>query len=101
MPGIYIFKVRYTISYTGCTYTSYFTSMVILEVKVEQGSDLRVEWSLERGAEQSSNLEVEWNLEQRKCEMGCPLTSMAFNTSVCNKCNRLFQGKHFSAHGSC
>ena len=68
----------------GCTYASYFTSMVTLEVKVEWSSDLRVEWSLEMGAEQSSDLkvgaewssdlEVEWNLEQQKCEMGCPLT---------------------------
>ena len=58
--------------------------MVTLEVKVEQSSNLRVEWSLEMGAEwssdsksraeQSSDLEVELNLEQQKCEMGCPLT---------------------------
>ena len=40
----------------GCMYMSYFTSTVTSEVKVEQSSDLR----------------VEWNLEQQKCEMGCP-----------------------------
>ena len=71
---------------SGCTYTSYFTSMVTLEVKAEQSSDLRVEWSSEMGAErssdsksgagQSSDLGVGWNLEQQKCEMGCPLTVM-------------------------
>ena len=65
-------------------YTSYFTSAVTLEVKVEQSSDLRVERSSEMGveqssdsksgAEQSSNLGVGWKLEQRKWEMGCPLT---------------------------
>ena len=70
----------------GCTHTSYFTSMVAPEVKVEWSSDLRAEWSLEMGAEwssnlksgveQSSDLEVEWNLEQWKCEMGCPLTEL-------------------------
>ena len=70
---------------SGCTYASYFTSAVTLEVKVEQSSDLRVERSLEMrvewssdsksGAGWSSNLGVGWNLEQWKCEMGCPLTS--------------------------
>ena len=49
--------------------------MVTLEVKVEQSSDLRVEWSSEMGVERSSNLKVGWNLEQRKCEMGHPLTA--------------------------
>ena len=58
----------------GCMYMSYFTSTVTPEVKVEQSSDLRVEWSLEMGTEQSSDLEVEWNLEQWECEMGHPLT---------------------------
>ena len=67
-------------------YTSYFTSTVTLEVKVEQSSDLRVEQSLEMGVERgsdlksgagrSSNLGVGWNLEQQKCEMGCPLTAL-------------------------
>ena len=47
----------------GCTYASCFTSMVTVEVKVEWGSDFRVEWSLEMGMEQSSDLEVEWDLE--------------------------------------
>ena len=69
----------------GCTYTSCFTSMVTLEVKVEWSSNLRVEQSLEMGAEwssdsksgaeRSSDLEAEWNLEQQKGEMGHPLTS--------------------------
>ena len=58
----------------GCMYTSYFTSMVTPEVKVEWSSNLRVEWSLEMGVERSSNLEAEWNLEQQKCEMGDPPT---------------------------
>ena len=58
--------LRRPLTDSGCTYTSYFTSMVTLEVKVEQ--------SLEMGAEWSSDLEVGWNLEQRKCEMGRPLT---------------------------
>ena len=72
------------LTYSGCMYTSYFTSTVTLEVKVEQSSDLRVEQSLEMGVERSSdlksgvgrssNLGVGWNLEQQKCEMGCPLT---------------------------
>ena len=54
----------------GCTYASYFTSAVTLEVKAE--------WSLEMGVERSSDLKVGWNLEQWKCEMGCPLTSPPF-----------------------
>ena len=69
---------------SGCTYASYFTSAVTLEVKVERSSDLRVEWSLEMGAEQSCDLEVGWNLEQWKCEMGCPLTYM-LNWIKCSK----------------
>ena len=59
---------------SGCTYTSYFTSAVTLEVKAEQSSNLRRGQSLEMGAEWSSDLEVGWNLEQWKCEMGHPLT---------------------------
>ena len=59
---------------SGCMYTSYFTSMVTVEVKVEQSSNLRAEWSLEMGVEWSSDLEVGWNLEQQRCEMGHPLT---------------------------
>ena len=69
---------------SGCMYASYFTSAVTPDVKAEQSSDLRVEWSSEMGAErsshlksrvgQSSDLGVGWNLEQQKCEMGCPLT---------------------------
>ena len=48
---------------SGCTYTSYFTSMVTLEVKAEQSSDLRVEWSSEMGAERSSDSKrrMEWS----------------------------------------
>ena len=49
---------------SGCTYVSYFTSMVTLEVKVEWSSYLRAEWSSDIGVEWSSDLEVEWNLEQ-------------------------------------
>ena len=81
---------------SGCTYTSYFTSTVTLEVKVEQSLEMGVEWSSDlksrvkqssdlksgaeqssnskSGAEQSSDLGVGWNLEQRKCGMGHPLT---------------------------
>ena len=80
----------------GCMYTSYFTSTVTLEVKVEQSSYLRAEQSSEMGAEQSpdsksrakwsSNLEVEWNLEQQKCEMGCPLTLTASLNQVFSFC---------------
>ena len=55
-------------------YASYFTSVVTLEVKVEQSSDFRVERSSEMGVEQSSDLGVGWKLEQQKWEMGCPLT---------------------------
>ena len=72
------------LTYPGWMYASYFTSMVTLEVKVEQSSSLRAERSSEMGVEQSSysksraewssNLEVEWNLEQWKCEIGHPLT---------------------------
>ena len=40
---------------SGCTYASYFTSTVTLEVKVERSSDLWAEWSLEMGVERSSN----------------------------------------------
>ena len=47
----------------GCTCMSYFTSMVTPEVKVEQSSNLRVEWSSEMGAEQGSDSKsgVEWS----------------------------------------
>ena len=55
---------------SGCTYASYFTSVVTLEVKAERSLEMGVEWS--------SDLEVGWNLEQRKCEMGHPLTSPPF-----------------------
>ena len=67
---------------SGCMYASYFTSVVTLEVKVEQSLEMGAERSLEMGAERSwemgaersSDLEVEWNLEQWKCDMGHPLT---------------------------
>ena len=55
-------------------YASYFTSVVTLEVKVEQSLEMGAERSWEMGAERSSDLEVEWNLEQWKCDMGHPLT---------------------------
>ena len=47
----------------GCMYMSYFTSMVTPDMKVEQSSGLRVEWSSEMGAEQSFDLKsrVEWS----------------------------------------
>ena len=53
-------------------YTSYFTSVVTLEVKAERSLEMGVEQSsnLKSGVEQSSDLEVGWNLEQQKCEMG-------------------------------
>ena len=70
---------------SGCTYTSYFTSAVTPEVKVERSSEMGVERSSEMGVEWSSDsksgvgwsssLGVGWNLEQQKCEMGCPLTT--------------------------
>ena len=69
-----------------CMYASYFTSVVTLEVKVEQSSDFRVERSSEMGVEQSSDLGVGWKLEQQKWEMGCPLThciSQQFHVWVC------------------
>ena len=94
----------HNITDSGCTYASYFTSVVTPEVKAEWSSNLRVErisemgveqisemgveWILEMGAERSSdsksgagwssNLGVGWNLEQRKCEMGCPLTDLVY-----------------------
>ena len=40
---------------SGCTYASYFTSTVTLEVKAEQSSDSRAERSSEMGMEQSSD----------------------------------------------
>ena len=39
-----------------CTYANCFTSVVTLEVKVEQSSNLRAEWSSEMGVEWSFNL---------------------------------------------
>ena len=84
---------------SGCMYTSYFTSTVTLEVKVEWSSDLRVEQSLEMEAERSSDLKsragwssdlgVGWNLEQQKCEMGCPLTPSSRSGIHLCKCNDL------------
>ena len=53
----------------GCTYTSYFTSAVTPEVKVEWSSNSK------SGAERSSDLEVGWDLEQWKCEMGLTVPS--------------------------
>ena len=61
---------------SGSMYASYFTFMVIPEVKVEWSSNLRVE--------QSSDLEVGWNLEQWKCEMGHPLTA-SMQWSLCRQ----------------
>ena len=84
--------LRRPLTDSGCTYASYFTSAVTLEVKAERSSDLRVERSSKMGAERSSNsksrvgwssdLGVGWNLEQRKCEMGCPLTRTSPTTPV-------------------
>ena len=66
--------LRGPLTNSGCMYTSYLTSVVTLEVKAEQSSNLRVEQSLEMGVEWSSDLGVGWGLEQWKCEMGHPLT---------------------------
>ena len=62
---------------SGCTYTSCFTSVVTLEVKVEWSSDLRVEQCSEIEVEQSSNPKsrAEWSSDQLECETGHPLTS--------------------------
>ena len=62
---------------SGCTYASYFTSAVTLEVKAEWSSEMGAEWSSDSksGVGWSSNLGVGWNLEQQKCDMGCPLTT--------------------------
>ena len=67
--------LRGPLTNSGCTYASYFTSAVTLEVKVEQSLEMGAEQSSnsKSGAEWSSNLEVGWNLEQWKCEMGHPL----------------------------
>ena len=70
---------------SGCTYASYFTSAVTPEVKAERSSEMGAERSfdLKSGAGQSSDLGVGWNLEQQKCEMGCPLTIVDFQSSGC------------------
>ena len=79
---------------SGCTYASYFTFAVTLEVKAEQSSNLRAEWSSEMGVERSSNsksgagrssdLGVGWKLEQWKWEMGCPLTLDSLGSGCCS-----------------
>ena len=53
-------------------------------LRAEQSSEMGAEWSSnsKSGAGQSSNLGVGWNLEQRKCEMGCPLTTTSRATGL-------------------
>ena len=82
----------------GCMYASYFTSAVTLEVKVEWGSDLRVEQSLQMGAGWSSDLGVGWNLEQQKCEIGCPLTGIPWMSQVLDlsPASNIFAAPHSS-----
>ena len=65
---------------SGCTYTSYFTSMVTLEVKAEQSSDLRVEWSSEMGAERSSDSKsrVEWSSNLCLATVSTGVSSLRF-----------------------
>ena len=70
---------------SGCTYASYFTSVVTPEVKAEQSSEMGAEQSsdLKSRVEQSSDLEVGWNVEQQKCEMGRPLTGVNTHILIC------------------
>ena len=73
---------------SGCTYASYFTSTVTPEVKVERILEMRVE--------QSSDLEVGWNMEWQKCEMGHPLTVENYTQGMSSHLI-LYPWNHYSA----
>ena len=49
-------------------------------MEAEQSSEMEAERSSDSksGVGWSSDLGVGWNLEQWKCEMGCPLTGVAY-----------------------